>query len=77
VSLTIEPAVAEGCWWKKRTSGDGWIEIIGKKEENARVAIWRTTGGRGGDNKGTEIEWRPSRGMGPVTPAESLPRVWL
>ena len=53
--------------WKKR-SRDGWIEIIGKKEQNREAAIWRSTGVRGGDNKGTEIEWRPSRGMrSPVT----------
>jgi hypothetical protein len=69
VSLSFEPAVAEGCSGKKRTSGDGWSEIIGKNEENTEAAIWRSTGVRGGDNKGTEIEWRPSRGMSPCDPA--------
>ena len=69
MSLSFEPAVAEGCSGKKRTSGDGWSEIIGKTEENTEAAIWRSTGVRGGDNKGTEIEWRPSRGMSPCDPA--------
>jgi hypothetical protein len=71
-----EPAVAEGCCGKKRRE-DGRTEIIGKNEEKTEAAIWRSTGVRGGDNKGTEIEWRPSRGMSPCDPAESLPRVWL
>jgi len=48
---------------KKRRSGDGRTEIIGKNEEKTEAAIWRSTGVRGGDNKGTEIEWRPWRGM--------------
>jgi hypothetical protein len=77
VSLSFEPAVAEGCCGKKRRSGDGRTEINGKNEENTEAAIWRSTGVRGGDNKGTEIEWRPSRGVSPCDPAESLPRVWL
>ena len=70
VSLSFEPAVAEGCCGKKRRSGGGRTEIIGKNEENTEAAIWRSTGVRGGDNKGTEIEWRPSRGMSPCDPAE-------
>ncbi len=58
-SLSFEPDVGRRMLWPKRTSGDGWREINGKKEENTRAAIWRRTGVRGGDNKGTEIEWRP------------------
>jgi hypothetical protein len=54
---------------KREESGDGWTEIIGKNKENTEAAIWRSTGVRGGDNKGTEIEWRPSRGMSPCDPA--------
>ena len=42
-------AVAEGLMWKKRTSGDEWIEIIGKKEENTE----RLSGGRPVFGEGT------------------------